>query len=418
MTEEQRSKAEARSGSAEGGRPGGGHVHDFDRIIERRGTSSLKWDQLGALFGGEDVLPLFVADMDFEAPPEVVEAIVERAKRGVYGYTIRTEGYYEAVTGWLERRHGWKIEREWLVSSPGVVPALAAAIHAFTEPGDGVILQSPVYYPFYDVIRANGRVIVDNPLRIEDGVYRMDFELLEEQAKSAKLMLLCSPHNPGGRVWTADELRRLGDICLRHGVIVVSDEIHHDLVFAPHKHVPFASLGPEYAERSITCIAPSKTFNLAGLQAAAAIVPGAELRRAFLRTARLGLSIHMDSYFGVTGMETSYRYGEPWLEQLLVYLRENRDALVAFFEDRLPELRVMTPEATYLAWVDCRAISDDPAELKKLMYREARVAFSEGSVFGKQGAGWLRINFGCPRAVLLEALERFAAAARRRLDAR
>jgi cystathionine beta-lyase len=395
-----------------------GHRYDFDRIIDRRGTSSLKWDQLGALFGGEDVLPLFVADMDFEAPREVVDGIVERAKRGIYGYTIRTEGYYEAVTGWLKRRHGWAIERDWLVTSPGVVPALAAAILAFTEPGDGVILQSPVYYPFYDVIRANGRTVVDNPLRTHDGIYRVDFDLLEEQAKRAKLMLLCSPHNPGGRVWTADELKRIGDICLRHGVIVVSDEIHHDLVFAPHKHVPFAGLGPEYAERSVTCIAPSKTFNLAGLQAAAAIVPNGELRRRFVRTARFGLSIHMDSYFGVTGMETSYRHGEPWLEQLLVYLRENRDALIAFMEERLPELRVMKPEATYLAWVDCRAISDDPAELKKLMYGEARVAFSEGSVFGGQGAGWLRINFGCPRAVLLEALERFAAAARRRLDAR
>jgi cystathionine beta-lyase len=406
------------SGMANGQRYDSEYRYDFDRIIDRRGTSSLKWDQLKALFGGEDVLPLFVADMDFEAPREVVEALVGRAKRGVYGYTIRTDGYYEAVTGWLERRHGWKIERDWLVSSPGVVPALAAAIHAFTEPGDGVILQSPVYYPFYDVIRANGRTVVDNPLRIEDGVYRIDFDLLEEQAKDAKLMLLCSPHNPGGRVWTADELKRLGDICLKHGVIVVSDEIHHDLVFKPHRHVPFASLGPEYAERSITCFAPSKTFNLAGLQAAAAVVPDAELRRRYVRTARFGLSIHMDSYFGVTGMETSYRYGEPWLEQLLVYLRENRDALAAFVKERLPELRVMEPEATYLAWVDCRAISEDPAELKKLMYEEARVAFSDGSVFGRQGAGWLRINFGCPRAVLLEALERFAAAARRRLDAR
>ena len=411
MTEDKRNQAEGR-------RVDDGHVYDFDRIIDRRGTSSLKWDQLGALFGGEDVLPLFVADMDFEAPREVVEAIVERAKRGVYGYTIRTDGYYEAVTGWLERRHGWKIGRDWLVSSPGVVPALAAAIHAFTEPGDGVILQSPVYYPFYDVIRANGRTVVDNPLRIENGVYRIDFDLLEEQAKTAKLMLLCSPHNPGGRVWTADELKRIGDICLRHGVIVVSDEIHHDLVFKPNRHVPFASLGPEFAARSVTCIAPSKTFNLAGLQAAAAIVPDDELRRRYVRTGRFALAIHMDSYFGVTGMETSYRYGEPWLEQLLVYLRENRDALTAFLKERLPEVRVMVPEATYLAWVDCRAISEDPAELKKLMYAEARVAFSEGSVFGRQGAGWLRINFGCPRAVLLEALERFAAAARRRLAAR
>lgn len=390
--------------------------YHFDRIVERRGTSSLKWDNRKALFGREDVLPLFVADMDFQSPPEVTEALVERAKLGVYGYTIRSEGYYEAVTSWMKRRHGLEVEREWLLSSPGVVPAIAAAIHAFTEPGDGVILQSPVYYPFFDVIRSNGRTVVDNPLRLEDGVFRIDFELLERQAREAKLLLLCSPHNPGGRVWTEDELRRIGDICLKHGVIVVSDEIHHDLIYPPHKHVPFAALGPEYAEHSITCVAPSKTFNVAGLQQALTIVPGEKLRRTYTRTARHGLSLHMDGYFGMTAVEACYRHGEPWLEELLVYLRENRDALIAFMEERVPELRVMKPEATYLAWVDCRAVSDEPAELKRLMFEEAGVAFSEGSVFGRQGAGWLRINFGCPRSLLMEALERFAGAVRRRLD--
>ncbi|MFC5701204.1 MalY/PatB family protein [Cohnella faecalis] len=386
-------------------------TYDFDRYIDRTGKASYKWDQSEKLFGRADVLPLWVADMDFEPPKEVVDAIVARAKEGIYGYTIRTEGYYEAVAGWLSRRHGWTIRHEWVTSGPGIVPALSIAVQAFTEPGDKIILQSPVYYPFYDVIRMNDRIVVDNALILTDGQYRIDFELLERQAADgAKMLLLCSPHNPGGRVWKEEELRKIGEICQKHGVLVIADEIHHDLVFSGHKHVPYATLGPSFEQASITCIAPSKTFNLAGLQAASVIIPNAELRRKYnylLKT----LSLHMESYFGLTAVETSYKHGEEWLEQLLVYLEGNRDALLEYVEKHIPSVKAIKPEGTYMVWLDCRAISEDPQTLKKLMFEKAGVAFSEGSVFGTQGAGFLRVNLACRRELLLEALRLFSEAA-------
>ncbi|MFC4305007.1 MalY/PatB family protein [Cohnella boryungensis] len=386
--------------------------YDFDRIIDRTGTASYKWDQSEKLFGRPDIVPLWVADMDFEAPREVVEAVTRRAEQGIYGYTVRTQAYYDAITGWLSRRHHWQIKQEWITSSPGVVPALSLMVLAFTEPGDGIILQSPVYYPFYDVIRMNGRTVVNNPLLLKEGRYEMDYELLEKQAREgAKMLLLCSPHNPGGRVWTREELERVAEICNKYGVLVVADEIHQDLVFSGHKHTPYASLTEASAQNSVTCIAPSKTFNLAGLQSAIVVVPNADIRskyNALLKT----LSIHMEAYFGLTATETSYTHGDEWLDQLLVYLEGNLRALTEFAEKHLPGVKVMQPEGTYLVWMDCTAISDKPQQLKKLMFEEAGVAFSEGSVFGEQGAGYLRVNLACPRALLLEALEKFAEAAR------
>lgn len=384
--------------------------YDFDKVIDRSGTASYKWDQSEKLFGRADVLPLWVADMDFEPPQEVVEAIKARANEGIYGYTIRTDGYMKAVEGWLKRRHGWQIKHEWISSSPGVVPALSIVVQAFTKPGDGVILQSPVYYPFYDVIRMNDRVVVDNALLLKDGRFEIDFELLERQAADgAKLLLLCSPHNPGGRVWTREELQRVGDICVKHGVLIVADEIHHDLVYREHKHTAFAPISDAFEQQSITCIATSKTFNLAGLQAATVIIPNDEIRRKYnylLKT----LSIHMESFFGLTAVESSYNHGDEWLEQLIDYLQGNRDYLLDFVQKRLPQIKAMKPEGTYMVWLDCRAISESPQELKKLMFEQAGIAFSEGSVFGKQGAGYLRVNIACPRSILTEALERFAAA--------
>jgi len=382
--------------------------YDFDKRIDRTGTASYKWDQSEKLFGRPDILPLWVADMDFEAPKEVVEAIVQRAQQGIYGYTVRTQSFYDAIVGWMSKRHQWQIEQDWLSSSPGVVPALSLMVQTFTEPGDGIILQSPVYYPFYDVIQMNGRQVVNNPLILRDGRYEIDFELLEKQAAGgAKMLLLCSPHNPGGRVWKREELERIAEICTKHGLLVVADEIHHDLVLPGHKHVPYASLSEACAQGSVTCIAPSKTFNLAGLQAAAVVIPNAEIRRKY-NAALKTLSIHMESYFGLTATEASYAHGEEWLEQLLVYLKGNLDELTDFLGKNVPEIKVIQPEGTYLAWMDCTAISTKPQDLKRLMFEKAGVAFTEGSVFGEQGAGYLRVNLACPRSLLLEALEKFA----------
>lgn len=387
--------------------------YNFDQRIDRTGTASYKWDQSEKLFGRPDILPLWVADMDFEPPVEVIEAIQQRAQHPMYGYTIRTQEYYDAVRGWLQRRHNWVIQDEWVTTAPGIVPALSLMVQAFTDPGDQVILQSPVYYPFYDVIRMNGRTIVDNPLVERNGKFEIDFALLEEQARNgAKLMLLCTPHNPGGRVWTREELIRVGEICLKYGVLVVADEIHHDLVFSDHKHTPFASISEAFAQQSMTCIATSKTFNLAGLQAGTVIIPNTELRRKYnylLKT----LSIHMETCFGQAAVISSYNSGDEWLDQLLPYLEANRDYIIDYLAVNLPLIRVMKPEGTYLIWLDCRAISDDPKVLRRIMFEDAGVAFSEGSVFGKQGIGWLRINFACPRSIVIEALDRFAEAVRK-----
>lgn len=388
--------------------------YDFNHAKKRTGTFSYKWDQSEKLFGRADVLPLWVADMDFEPPKEVVDAIVRRAELGVYGYTIRTPEYYEAVSGWLKRRHGWEIRHEWVTSSPGVVAALSLIVYAFSQPGDKVIIQTPVYYPFFDVVRMHGRTLVENPLVERDGRYEIDFDLLESQAADgAKLLLLCSPHNPGGRVWTREELTRIGEICLRHGVLIVADEIHQDLVYRGHKHIPIASIRDDFAQNSFTCIATSKTFNLAGLQASSVIIPNDELRRRY-NYALKTFSIHMESYFGISAVISGYTHGDEWLEQLIDYLQGNLDFLTGFMAERLPEIRVMRPEATYLVWMDCRKISGDPADLKKLMYEEAGVAFNEGSTYGTQGKGWLRVNIACPRSLLAEALERFAAAVQAR----
>jgi cystathionine beta-lyase len=288
------------------------------------------------------------------------------------------------------------------------VPALSIAVLAYTQPGDGVIVQSPVYYPFYDVIKMNDRVVVDNPLILADGHYSIDFERLERQAKDgAKLLLLCSPHNPGGRVWTREELERIGRICQDNGIVVVADEIHQDLVFSGHRHIPFAGISEALAQISLTCIAPSKTFNLAGLQAASVIIPNEQLRTKYNKWLKT-LSLHMESHFGLTAVESSYTYGDEWLEQLMVYLEGNLNTLIAYIGEHLPQIHVIKPEGTYMVWMDCRAISDNPQELKKLMFEQAGVAFSEGSVFGPQGAGYLRVNLACRRALLKEALERFA----------
>lgn len=389
-------------------------IYDFDQKNNRLGTNSYKWDQSEKLFGNKDILPLWVADMDFQCPPAVVEAMTKRAAEGIYGYTVKSEAYTDAITGWYKRRHNWDINPEWLTDCPGIVPALSIAVDLFSEPDSPVILQSPVYYPFYDVIRMNGRKIADNPLVLKDSYYTMDYGHLEEQMQDgAKLMLLCSPHNPGGRVWTREELIKLGELCQKYGVTVVSDEIHCDIIHKGHKHIPFASLSEEFAQMSLTCIAPTKSFNIPGIPISFIVTPNARLKRSFDHKLKT-LSLHMVNFFAPAIVEACYNDSEEWLDQMVDYVGSNADYAIRYIDEHIPRIKAMRMEGSYLLWVDCRGLDLDSAGMKALMHEQARVAFNEGSMFGSEsGRGFVRINLACPRSLLQEALERFEKAVNR-----
>jgi len=338
----------------------------------------------------------------------VVEALAKRARHGVYGYTAPMPEYYRAVTEWFEGRHAWRLTPEWIVTAPGVVPALNLLIQTFTEPGDGVIVQQPVYYPFMRSIKNNGRKVINNPLRLEEKVYRVDFDDLEQKAKdpSARLMILCSPHNPVGRVWTREELKRIGDICLAHDILVVSDEIHCDLTYRGYRHVPFGSLGRDYLMKSITCTAPSKTFNLAGLQTANLVMAAPDLRQRYARTIDC-LGLKWPNLFGAEALIAAYRHGGAWLDQLMEYLAGNLAFLKDYIAAHMPRIGVIEPEATYLVWLDFRDYGLDTESLKRLMRDKARLALDDGYIFGSpEGDGFERINIACPRSILEESLKR------------
>jgi cystathionine beta-lyase len=385
--------------------------YDFDRVIDRRPSDSIKWSRNEKFFGSANVISAWIADMDFEAPAPVIEAIRARAAHGIYGYPIRPPDYYEPLGNWMRQRHHWAIQTEWITHTPGVIPGLCLAIHAFTQPGDKIIIQPPVYPPFFSVIKNNGRQLVFNPLRPVERTYRMDLEHLEKQIDArTKLLILCSPHNPVGRVWTRDELMALGDVCLRHNILIVSDEIHCDLILRGAPHTPLASLDDALAQNTITCVAPSKTFNIPGLYTAAAIIPNARLRAQF-NTARENLGLDGINLFGLAGLYAAYRDGAEWLDQLLVYLRGNLELLENYFEKSIPRIQLTWLEGTYLAWLDARGLGLDESGLRQWMRTRARVAMNEGHTFGEEGRGFLRFNFGCPRATLTEALQRIEQAA-------
>ncbi len=384
--------------------------YDFDKVPDRRGTCSIKWSDeiMDEINGKKGLLPFWVADMDFPCPQPVIDAVIEEARCGVYGYSCMTEGYKRAFLEWNLRRHGWQVEEGWLVFSPGVVIALNAAVQEFTSPGDKVIVQSPVYHPFFHSIENNGRHVLENKL-IEgaDGDYSMDFEDLEQKASDpdAKVIFLCSPHNPVGRVWREDELTRFGEICVKHGLIIVADEIHSDLIYSGHKHVPFAKLSGDFAACSITCTAPSKTFNLAGLQVSNIIVQDPELRSRLERRLESN-GISEPNFFGVAAAGAAYAQGEEWLGQVLSYLEGNADFIGDFLKARLPQIHYRKPEGTYLAWLDFRALNLDKDGLKELLADRAGLALNQGFIFGSSGDGFARLNFACPRALLKEGLER------------
>lgn len=412
-------------------------TYNFDKITNRKGTNCLKYDFAVERGKPVDVLPLWVADMDFPVSEEISKSLHAAVEHGIYGYTQPKDAYYNAVMNWMERKHNWKTKREWIVKTPGVVFALGAAVKAFTDPGDAILIQNPVYYPFTNIIRDNNRKVVDNtlvyhpvtertvvPVTTDDAseqqinnvgtvspAYQIDFEDFERKIEQehVKLFILCNPHNPVGRVWTVEELQKLGEICLRHHVIVVSDEIHNDFVYPGYEHTVFANVDPRFAEFTLTCTAPSKTFNLAGLQISNIFIPNENLRKAFkAEIDRTGYD--EPNALGVVACEAAYRAGEDWLDQLKAYLLKNLNFLRDFLQEKLPQIHLVEPEGTYLVWLDCSELGITGKELDQFIVDKAGLWLDGGSMFGPSGAAFQRVNIACPQATLELALNKLKAA--------
>lgn len=382
---------------------------NFDRVVAREQTHAVKWDARREVFGSTDVLPMWVADMDFAAPEPVTQALIERARHPVYGYTLYPDALHTSLARWLRTRHDWSVEADWLIWSPGVVPALYACVRAFTQPGDGVLIQSPVYHPFFSAVTDNGRVVLDSPLRLtEAGRYGIDLDDLDAKAARASLLLLCSPHNPVGRVWQPEELRAVLAIARSHDLVVLSDEIHHDLIYPGHQHIPTARVATD-PDRIITAVAPSKSFNIPGLGLSALIVADPGLRTR-LQQVFGELHVGASNPFSIAAFCAAYDHGGPWLDELLSYLAETRAFALDFCSRELPGVRAIEPEGTYLIWLDCRGLGLDDATLKRFFVQDARVGPSPGIGFGVAGSGFVRLNLGTSHAVVAEALARIASA--------
>jgi cystathionine beta-lyase len=387
--------------------------YDFDTLLERSGTNSAKWDKRAELFGSDDVLPLWVADMDFPCPEPVVRAVQERAAHPIYGYGFAPRSLLEAIVERAERHWGWRIKPEWIVLTSGVVNGLYTAIRVFTRPGDEVVVQPPVYYPFYNAVKYTGCQVVSNPLRLADGRYTMDLEGLEEAFRPAttfpprrvriKALVLCSPHNPVGRVWSPGELQALGRACLEHDCPLISDEIHCDLLLGGRRHTVTATVLPELEQATVTLMAASKTFNLAGLDTSYAVIPNRRWRQEFIR-ARLGEP--GGNVFGWVALEAAYRHGDEYLEQLLAYLTANVEYFLGYLGEHMPRLKPVRPEGTYLVWVDMRGLGLDARGLQRFMREKARLACDDGFAFGQGGEGFQRFNLACPRSMVEEAVRR------------
>lgn len=387
--------------------------YDFDRMIERSNTDSSKWN-VKTVFGSDDIIPMWVADMDFPIARPITEAIRKRADHEVYGYGYARPSLMEAIVNRMYKKYRWKIEPEWIVFTPGVVPALNAAIRAFTHFGDEVIIQDPVYHPFWAAIEQSGCCVASNPLRLTDGRYEFDLKDLEQKfapmqamrrgPSRAKMMVLCNPHNPIGRVWTREELTSVGKIIFAHDAIMVSDEVHCELLYRGIKHVPFAGISREFEQNCVVCQAGSKTFNLAGLAASTIIIPNVKLRNVFT-AARAGILPQPD-VFGLVALEAAYRDGDEWLEQVLEYLQGNLDFMMAYVRDHIPRLGIIKPEGTYLVWLDCRRLGMDNLGLRSFFREKAKVGLDDGYIFGPSGAGFERVNIACARSTLEGALKR------------
>lgn len=385
-----------------------GVKYNFDEIVDRRNTDCLKYDFAVERGKPEDVLPLWVADMDFRTAPGIIERTVADAQFGIYGYTESKDDYFQIVSAWYRDYFDWNVKKEWLVKTPGIVFAICTAIRALTKEGDSVMIQQPVYYPFSAVIRDNRRKLIDNTLVLRDGHYEIDFDDFEQKIieNEVKLFVMCSPHNPVGRVWSLEELRRMGKICLRHNVKVVSDEIHSDFVYEGRKHHVFTTVDPAFEEISIICTAPSKTFNLAGLQVSNIFIPNTQIREAFLEQMS-AVGYNEVNMIGLHACKAAYETGREWLEELKIYLKGNLDYVRTYLVENLPQIKLIEPEGTYLIWLDCRALGLSEERLEHLIVHEAKLWLDAGAIFGEPGEGFERINIACPRAVLAEAMSRF-----------
>lgn len=385
--------------------------YNFDELVDRKGTNCIKYDAVGQFLGADnDVIPLWVADTDFKVAPFIIEALRERLEHEVLGYTFRSDSYFDAIINWMDRRHNWVVQKDWISFSPGVVAGFTLAIEALTKPGNKIIVQPPVYFPFFDSVNATGRKLIENPLKKDNGRFYFDLEDLKSKIDAeTKMIIICNPQNPGGMVWTREELKQLAEICIENNILIVSDEIHQDLAFAGHKFTPMASISDEIAQQTITCTAASKTFNIAGLTTSTVIIPNRRYRVAFERKLHTP-HLHMGNIMGNIVLEQAYTKGDVWVDEMITYVEANYQFLEDFMRKHIPQITPMKPEGTFLVWLDCSALNMDDKQLHQFMLKEAKVGLNDGPRFGKGGEGHLRINIGCPRATLEKALQQMAEA--------
>lgn len=385
--------------------------YNFDEIVDRKNTNCVKYDGYQDIYNADNLIPLWVADMDFKTPDFVFDAISERLKHPVLGYFIHSDNFYNSICQWMLRRHQWKIEKDWIYFAPGIVPGLAFLVQAFSNPGDAVLMETPVYHPFYYVVENQNRRIVRSSLRLVDDHYEMDFNDLESKLKKGcKMMFLCNPHNPVGRCWSREELQKVGELCLKYNCLLVSDEIHSDLIMPGYKHVPTASISDAISQNTITCMAPSKTFNIAGLATSEIIISNEKLRKQFENVMHEGIHIFVGNIFGEVALEACYTHGDEWLEQLLQYLQQNVNFVQQYFKENIPDVKTFRHEATYLPWLDFGELGMNHEELFRLLADKARVALNDGLIFGEEGRCHFRMNVACPKSTLAMALEQIKTA--------
>lgn len=378
---------------------------NFDEIIDRKNSDSIKWKDVDKVFGGEDLLPMWIADMDFKSPKEVIQAMKDRADHGVFGYIDKSDGFYDSIINWIKKRYDWEIKKEWILFTPGVVMGLNIGVRELVKENEKVVIQPPVYPPFYRVIENNNRLAIENPLIHDGEKYVIDFEDLEEKAKDSKLIMICNPQNPVGRVFTKEELEKLGNICIENDMTIISDDIHSDFTFKGTKHIPIAAISKELEDRTITLMAPSKTFNIAGLVTSIAIIPNEKLRNIYQKSIT-AMEIDNMNIFGALALEAAYSHGEEWLDQLLVYLEDNVDYAVDYINKNIPGVKVDRPEGTYLMWLDCRGVNKTPDQIQDALIKTGKVILNDGRSYGQEGDGFFRLNIGCPRPILEEGLIR------------